>query len=235
MERQWHAVVWSVATLVALAAAPGISAQTGTIRCESRGSERDQCAIERGARVELVRQISDRPCRENSTWGVGPGYIWVFGGCRADFNVSAIGAYPPSGSAYATPMQLRACRSEADRRTPGYSYDQVQVEPYQREGSTAWIRWYAGNQGGTCEVASSGRIINFTTDGYAGGGGGSPGTTRITCESRRTEPAGVPDPERHPGPAGPPAQPESLPAQRHLRPRGGLRLGRRGVPGGVRG
>ena len=186
--RPWLMVAFAVAMLAAGGMVSRAAAQTGTIRCESRGSERDQCAIERGARVELVRQLSDSPCRQNSTWGVGPGYIWVYAGCRGDFAVSAIGAYPPSGSAYASPAQLRACRSEADRRTPGYSYDQIRVEPFQREGTTAWVRWYAGNQGGTCEVASTGRIINFTADGYAegGGGGGQPGTMRITCESRGT-------------------------------------------------
>lgn len=186
MQRQsWLLMAWWVVILTALGAAPPAAAQTGTITCESRGSARDQCAIERGARVELVRQLSDKPCRENSTWGVGPGYIWVFAGCRAEFAVSAIGAYPPNpGYANATPMQLRACRTEADRRTAAYSYEQIQVEAYQREGSTAWVRWYAGNQGGTCTVASSGRILEFTTDGYAGGGGGSPGATRITCESK---------------------------------------------------
>jgi hypothetical protein len=185
MQRWWLPAVCSVMVLAASAVSTAV-AQTGTVRCESRGTGRDQCAIDRGAQVELVRQLSDRPCRQNSTWGVGPGYIWVFAGCRAEFAVRSIAAYPPPGEAYATPMQLRACRSEADRRTPGASYDQIQVEPYQREGTTAWIRWYAGNQGGTCEVASSGRIINFTADGYADGDGGSPGTMRITCESRGT-------------------------------------------------
>jgi hypothetical protein len=188
MRRSWLLLGCSVAMLMAAGGAVSTAAaQSGTIRCESRGSERDQCAIERGAQVRLVRQLSDRPCRENSTWGVGPGYIWVFGGCRGEFAVNAIGAYPPGGPGYvhATPMQLRACRSEADRRNPGYSYDQVQVEAYQREGSTAWVRWTAGNTSGTCTVASSGRIIEFTTDGYGGGGPGE-GATRITCESRST-------------------------------------------------
>ena len=186
LRRLWLVAVCSAAMAAAGGAASSAAAQTGTIRCESRGSERDQCAIERGAQVRLVRQLSDRPCRQNSTWGVGPGYIWVFGGCRGEFAVSAIGAYPPPGSAYATPNQLRACRTEADRRSPRYSYDQIQVQPERREGSTAWVRWYAGNQGGSCEVATNGRIISFTTDGYAEGGGGAGGVMRITCESRST-------------------------------------------------
>jgi hypothetical protein len=183
--RLWLLAVCGASVAAAVGGVSTAAAQTGTIRCESRGSARDQCAIDRGAQVRLVRQLSSQPCRENSTWGVGSGYIWVYGGCRAEFAVSAIGAYPPGGGyANATPMQLRACRSEADRRTPEYGYDQIEVEAYQREGSTAWIRWSAGNTGGSCTVASSGRILEFTTDTYGEAGG--PGATRITCESKGT-------------------------------------------------
>ena len=182
--RSGFLIMWSVVMLVAFGAVPRVSAQSNTVRCESRGAEREQCAIERGARVEIARQLSSNPCHQNSTWGVGSGYIWVSGGCRADFAVSAISsAYPTGpGNANATPMQLRACRSEADRRMPGYSYEQVEVEPYHREGSTSWVHWQAGNEGGMCTVASNGRIIDFTNDAYGGGAG----ATRITCESRST-------------------------------------------------
>ena len=172
-------IMWSVVMLVAFGAVPRVSAQSNTVRCESRGAEREQCAIERGARVELARQLSSNPCRQNSTWGVGSGYIWVSGGCRADFAVSALSsAYPTGpGNANATPMQLRACRSEADRRLPGYSYEQVEVEPYHREGSTAWV---TGGPGTTGACARSPRT---------GGSSTSPTTPTGAARARRGSPA----------------------------------------------
>jgi hypothetical protein len=181
--RSWLLFAGSVALFAALGAVPRAEAQSDTMRCESHGDNREECAIERGARVELVRQLGSNPCRQNVTWGVGSGYLWVSGGCRAEFAVTTLAsAYPTGpGNANATPMQLRVCRSEADRRLPEYRYEDVEVEPYHREGSTAWVSWRAGDQGGMCTVASNGRIIDFTTERYGGAG-----STRITCESRST-------------------------------------------------
>lgn len=176
--------------LLAALSAPRSSAQTGTITCESRGNDREQCAIERGARVELSRQVSQTPCRENANWGVGQGYIWVSGGCRAQFTVTAGKPTVPASNAAATPMQLRACRAEADRRLAAYTYDQISVVSESRQGSVANVRWRAGTAGGLCTVVTTGRIVRFTTDGAAGADGGQVAagrTTRITCESRGTD------------------------------------------------
>jgi hypothetical protein len=183
----WHLVVWSVVTLIALVAIPRASAQTGTVRCESQGNDRQQCAVERDARVELARQLSETPCRERANWGAGPGFIWVSGGCRAEFLVTATAASQGNGAA--TPIQLRACQSEADRRLPNYTYQQIRTEPYSRQGNTSWVRWQAGSSGGRCLVEANGRILEFTTEGAGAGGAAGGGkvplpTTKITCESR---------------------------------------------------
>lgn len=178
--------IGSVFALLALASAPRLPAQTGTVRCESRETGRQECPIDRGARVELTRQLSQTQCRQNGNWGFTQNFIWVSAGCRADFAVSA-GRYPPSsqGNAMATPQQLRACRTEADRRLPQYSYAQIQTEPESREGSIARVRWQAGSTGGICTVAANGRIIHFTTGpAEAGGGHVAPVVTRVTCESK---------------------------------------------------
>jgi DUF3011 family protein len=94
----------------------------------------------------------------------------------------------------ATAPQLRACRTEADRRLPEYSYDQIQVESESRDQNVANVRWWAGNEGGRCTVATNGRVLAFTRDknygggGGVGGGNGYPGTTtRLTCESKGTK------------------------------------------------
>jgi hypothetical protein len=87
------------------------------------------------------------------------------------------------GQLAATPPQLKACRSEADRRLADYTYDQIQVVSEGRDQNVADVRWSAGNDSGLCTVATNGRILAFTRD--ASYGGTTPGTTRVTCESRR--------------------------------------------------
>ena len=175
--------------MLALAGAPRAAAQTGKIACESKGSSRAQCPIDRGARVELSRHLSSTPCRENSNWGVGQGYIWVSGGCRAEFTVSNVSYGQGQGNPPVNQNQLSACRSEADRRLADYRYDQIRVEPESRQGSIARVRWHAGNKTGLCTVAANGRVIGFTTGaaGEAGEGNYAGTGTRVTCESKSGE------------------------------------------------
>jgi hypothetical protein len=184
---------WSLVAVLTAGVAPRLAAQTGKVPCESRGASREQCAIDRGVRVELTKHLSDTPCRENTNWGVGQGFIWVSGGCRAEFTVTKVAVPPPAqgpGNATANPNQLRACRTEADRRLAAYSYDQIQVESDARQGNIAYVRWRAGTAGGLCTVAANGRIIEFTMRGEGGAGGETGGavgtTTRIICESKST-------------------------------------------------
>jgi hypothetical protein len=99
-----------VITLLAALSAPRASAQTGTVTCESRGSDREQCAIERGASVELSRQTSDTPCRRNANWGVAQEYIWVSGGCRAQFAVTAGSPAGPASVRLVRQISQNPCR-----------------------------------------------------------------------------------------------------------------------------
>ena len=89
------------------------------------------------------------------------------------------------GRLAATPSQLRACRSEADRRLPDYTWDEIQVVSEGRDQNVADVRWSAGDIGGECAVAANGRVLGFTRD--ASYGSNPAGTTRVTCESRRTD------------------------------------------------
>jgi len=108
--------------------------------------------------------------------------------CLTVSTPAAAQGYP---GATATGPQLRACRTEADRRLSEYSYDQIQVESESRDQNVANVRWWAGNEGGRCTVATNGRVLAFTRDKNSGGGGGGNGypgaTTRLTCESRGTK------------------------------------------------
>lgn len=59
-----------------------------TIVCASNNGERVFCEADlRGREPELVRQISERPCRRGETWGFDRRGVWVDRGCRAEFAV----------------------------------------------------------------------------------------------------------------------------------------------------
>ena len=171
------------------------AAQSGgsVVTCESRGSSREQCRIPADVRVELTRHLSDTPCEQGRNWGVSSGYIWVSNGCRAEFTVSSAGygggngGNPGYGNANANPNQLRACQTEADRRMPSYSYNQISVNGESRQGPIAYVRWRAGQATGLCSVHANGRVLSFTTDNGPGGGVNPGVTTQITCESQRTD------------------------------------------------
>jgi hypothetical protein len=173
-------VVLSLLAFLGTSSPPRLLAQTSIVRCESRGTSQETCPIPSNARVELARTLSQEACREGHNWGVGTSFIWVNRGCRAEFAVTSMGYEPGPGDATANPNQLRACRSEADRRLAGYSYDQISVEPESRQGSVAYVRWWVGPMSGLCAVHANGRVLQFTTNPVGIGGA----TTRVVCESR---------------------------------------------------
>jgi hypothetical protein len=56
----------------------------GTLNCESWGYKYQQCNVRTDGRVELTRQIAGK-CNAGRQWGYTGDYIWVDGGCRAEF------------------------------------------------------------------------------------------------------------------------------------------------------
>jgi hypothetical protein len=211
MQSRTIALVCSQLALVVLGAPPRLAAQASTMRCESQGGAQTKCSIAANSQVRLARQLSTQECRQGQNWGVGTDYIWVSGGCRAEFTVTVVAAAPPSprptpvplpapaaGGVTPTAWQLRVCRSEADRRLPDYGFNDIQVAGDRREGSTTYIRWSAGRNSGECAVAPNGRLLEFTTAGASAGAGGvggggpvappvPPVVTRVTCESKKTD------------------------------------------------
>jgi hypothetical protein len=55
--------------------------------CESRNYQYAFCPTGSVSRAQLVRQISQSPCIEGSTWGIQHNGIWVDGGCEGEFEV----------------------------------------------------------------------------------------------------------------------------------------------------
>jgi len=164
-----------------------LAAQTGTITCSSDNNARKECSISPGTEVTLTRQLSTAPCREGTNWGRSERYIWVTGGCRAEFSVTA--AVPGNANATATPTQLRACRSEAARRLGSRAEEDIEVRPESRQGSVAQIQWRSDTKGKLCTVAATGRIVRFTEETVAPERAPLFGrnTRTLTCESRGME------------------------------------------------
>ena len=56
----------------------------GTLRCESRGNNYEQCNVRTNGRVELLRKLGGK-CNAGRQWGYAADYIWVTNGCRGEF------------------------------------------------------------------------------------------------------------------------------------------------------
>lgn len=57
------------------------------IRCESSDGRYKQCGANLYGNADLIQQLSDRRCIENTNWGLRGGSIWVDKGCRGVFRV----------------------------------------------------------------------------------------------------------------------------------------------------
>ena len=55
----------------------------GVVRCESIKGRSQECRV--NGRARLIRQLSDTPCVEGTSWGQGRNGVWVTAGCRAEF------------------------------------------------------------------------------------------------------------------------------------------------------
>ena len=67
------------------------------IRCESSDGRYKQCGTNLYGYAQMIRQLSNRRCTENSSWGLRNGSLWVNGGCRGVFRVDSSGGYNNGG------------------------------------------------------------------------------------------------------------------------------------------
>lgn len=61
------------------------STDSPVVRCESRDSGRQRCAMDVSRGVQMVRQLSEQACIREGSWGVDEHGVWVAHGCRAEF------------------------------------------------------------------------------------------------------------------------------------------------------
>ncbi|MCS6926804.1 MAG: DUF3011 domain-containing protein [Candidatus Binatia bacterium] len=86
-------MLWSRAVLLGAFATLGVLLASSparaehTVRCESEHFDFKRCPIRSVGEVQLVRQLSETPCRRGLTWGYDRRGIWVDEGCAGVFRV----------------------------------------------------------------------------------------------------------------------------------------------------
>lgn len=66
---------------------PGSGYGNQVVRCDSNKNRWNHCGADTSRGIELVRQLSDRACIRDRSWGVDERGIWVSAGCRAEFRM----------------------------------------------------------------------------------------------------------------------------------------------------
>ncbi|WP_242107762.1 DUF3011 domain-containing protein [Luteimonas aquatica] len=159
-----------------------------TVRCESYDRQRQECRVNTRGGVRLVRQLSDRECREGRDWGYGRNSIWVSGGCRAEFEVGRGngGGWGGGGGGGWGNGGVRTVRCE--------SYDrQLQHCRADTRGGVRLVRQLSDRECREGRDWGTGRDVIWVSGGCraefevgrgSGGGGGWGGGTRtVRCES----------------------------------------------------
>ena len=152
------------------------------VTCASASARRFECAADTRYGVRLIKQISDSPCTQNSTWGTTQQAIWVDRGCRAEFEVNRGPATLPAipGSSIQRITCGTGSNAQVQCRIKGYATSVRMVRELsvarcrqgQSLGNTDSFIW--ANKGCRAEFEAS---IGGTT----GPGTGSPNTRLITC------------------------------------------------------
>lgn len=84
---RWYTItglmgIAAIAAITTLTMPEPAAAQT-TVVCESRNNQRARCPMNTRGGVVLQRKLSSASC--DGRWGVGPGFVFVDDGCRAEF------------------------------------------------------------------------------------------------------------------------------------------------------
>lgn len=111
-------VIVAAPPTVVTSSTPGVVAvpaqgRMPTVICESTDGKRNHCDANTMYGVRMLRQISDKDCQLNSTWGVDGNGIWVTNGCRAEF---ALGEAQSNMTVGGDSMTVR-CESKNGQRT----------------------------------------------------------------------------------------------------------------------
>ncbi len=105
----------------------GAGGDDNTIECSSTGARYRECQIGSGYFGRLDRELSNRRCREDVTYGTRNGVIWVTDGCRARF----IRQRGNAGGSGGIGNRTIDCRSDAGRRNEcslGHGYVALLVQ-----------------------------------------------------------------------------------------------------------
>ena len=88
----------TVALVFVLIHTPAVTAQKGTITCQSYNGDYNYCYANTLGNVSLKQQLSNTGCQKGKSWGFDNHGIWVDRGCRAEFEYGRDQGGSSSGS-----------------------------------------------------------------------------------------------------------------------------------------
>jgi hypothetical protein len=115
---------------------PAVHAVVGqTLTCASEDGEKHHCAVDTRQGARLIKQTSEAPCTERTTWGYDEEGLWVDKGCAGEF---ALGSQE-QGDEEAAGGQTITCTSEggARRYCPVETQGNVQLVKQRSEAPCA--------------------------------------------------------------------------------------------------
>ncbi len=160
-----------------LVVAPGATAQN--LSCSSDDGRRHYCPADTRGGVQLVKQRSDSPCQQGSSWGYDQGGVWVDRGCRADFMVNAYGYGPgsqPEGNAI-------SCSSDDGRRHYCTADTRGGVQLVKQRSDSPCQQGYSWGYDGGGIWVDRGCRADFMVSAYGYGPGYQPGGSTLSCSS----------------------------------------------------
>ncbi len=101
-------------SLFALVAGSAFAVQDRQVTIESKDGKRVYKRVDHEGRIRLVRQLSDKPCREGRTWGSDRNGIWVDEGCRAIFSYNTKGGNDSGWNRPGTGFDTRKVKVESN-------------------------------------------------------------------------------------------------------------------------
>lgn len=95
-----------------------------TVTCHSNDSKFQRCNVHGWEGAQLLRQVSKTPCVRGQNWDVDGEWLWVSGGCRADFGEVRRDAPRHGTEAWVAEDDTVACHSNQNK------FQRCQVGPW---------------------------------------------------------------------------------------------------------
>lgn len=163
-----HSIVrYSLSAMIVSSSLCSVAAVAETqITCKSKNYQYNSCKLDRPGHVRLVKQLSNRKCRQGKTWDYDRRSIWVDDGCAAKFAVNYNKEYDSSSDAgkalgvIAGAIIVGAIAKEIDK------HDKYSDSNYHGGRHSSYVpRWMVGKFRGYNEQYNADVVLKIKSDG----------------------------------------------------------------------